>query len=810
MVNRPGPMRRGRLINRALGPRALALLLFAAGLPVFAATGTVNLSTPPQQTKRERRPSPAIESLPAPAVSGPLRILLVDDDYSDNNHQPGDPRESPSDTVFRRLAADAVGGEAESWSIETVKAYANGPGLDRLRRFSLILWYTGSSYGGGPDNTSVLSLEDEKTVRRYLEEVGGVVVLFSPGYASKVFGHDSTIEDSSWPFLSEVLGIRGGYGLAKRFEPGAVSTPRGVKYQVGKGGGVETQFSFVNPDGSAVVFTAALDARYSLGQNSAVATAFSYGRGRIIYVGFTFENLEGADLAPAFQQILAATGAPVGRVPSNSPPPLAAALPSPPDRVRIAPPPKPALAPKTPDVAGVKDAPREFTVTGTGRDSFNFSASSPGPIHVEVQSRGVAVTLTVFHPDGRKVDRTGTGTFSFDDTVTETDLAKGHLWGIGIRVTTPTPVTTVLASGLVTVTHPPSNPTAVLAQMNTLPARTEVLKAAATVQPVPLTTDNRGVLKAALTGGMVAPPTSPLATATFTINAPVVMVQAAPPPPKQPIPQVYYGINLPRDGERSFARDAARGVLNASGQSGSTGAKIVALGKDLFPPGIFAFSVYQRPQDYPAELRFVQPDGQEVIVPLTPEELSHDDRSIGNFTEDPNWQNTAGQYYYRFYTGYIPRIPTKEDIPLKMYLKTTDDRYSERVNFTYKVVMRDERMFLPIANGQLYDSTLASNYPNATLHNGAVKRDTFLLGFTGYDTFYNTYELRNGWKVVGAEVKIHYNTFGGAEIAEFRSGTSSPFVKVRWSLDPTFLLPNDISYSIIVHVRGPTDFEPFW
>src|SRR5690349_21195298 len=135
MVTRSGPMRRVRIVYRAVGSQVLALLFFAAGFPVFAATDAAKLSTPPQQTKRERRPSPSLDSLPAPAASGPLRILLVDDDYSDNNHRPGDARESHSDTVFRRLTADAVGGDAESWSIETVKAYANGPGLDRLRRF---------------------------------------------------------------------------------------------------------------------------------------------------------------------------------------------------------------------------------------------------------------------------------------------------------------------------------------------------------------------------------------------------------------------------------------------------------------------------------------------------------------------------------------------------------------------------------------------------------------------------------------------------------------------------------------------------
>lgn len=286
----------------------LPLLLLVTGLPVFAAPEVIRPGTLTEQANPERRPSPSLGSLPPPAATGPLRILLVDDDLSDNNHTPGDTRLSPSDTIFRQLVADAVGGDANAWSIETVKPYSNGPDVDRLRRFPLIVWYTGASYGGNPDNSAVLSIEDEKTVRRYLEEAGGVVVLVSPGYVSKVLAAGSTWEESTWPFLSGVLGIRGGQGLAQRFVPGTVNASDGAQFKVGKGGAVESQFSLVNPDGAAVVFTTLLTAAKKTGQPAPVATAFAYGRGRIIYVGFTFENLDKQDLAPAFRHLLSATG----------------------------------------------------------------------------------------------------------------------------------------------------------------------------------------------------------------------------------------------------------------------------------------------------------------------------------------------------------------------------------------------------------------------------------------------------------------------------------------------------------------------
>ncbi len=277
------------------------LVLVVTGLPLSSALAA---------DKPTRRTSPVRASAAEPAAAAGLRILLVDDDLSDNNHYPGDSRLSPSDRIFRQLVADAVGRDANAWSVEAVKPYGNGPGLERMRPFSLIVWYTGASYGGNPDNTAVLSIEDEKTVRRYLEETGGAVILVSPGYLGKVLSPNGTGDTAVWPFLSEVLGVRGGVGLAQRFEPGVVKASDGAAFKVGKGSAaIESQFSTITPEGAAVVFTTLLNAAKKGEGPAAVATVNPYGRGRIVYVGFTLENLADADLAPAFQTLIAASSA---------------------------------------------------------------------------------------------------------------------------------------------------------------------------------------------------------------------------------------------------------------------------------------------------------------------------------------------------------------------------------------------------------------------------------------------------------------------------------------------------------------------
>jgi hypothetical protein len=775
-----------RWVGRAAAWCVASVCALAFARIGLGATGTISYSGGPTEKADTRKPPAALASLPAPAAAGPLRILLVDDDWSENNAG-GTQRLSASDEIFRDLVAAAVGGDTAAWSVEIAETYKNGPAFERLREFNVVLWYTGASYGGGADNIAVLSIEDEKTVRRYLEETGGSFILVSPGYVNNL-SYGSTWTGSPHPFLKQVMGIDGFYGLVQRFAAGQVQVHDGSSYTVEQKPITDTQFSAVNSDGAAIVFTASLDPLKTAKAPVPVAVAHPFAKGRFTYVGFTFENIPKPDLTQAFARLLEASGVAAPNAASVKPvatvrtPPEIATLPSP----------APATSktkettPKPAPGEAVTEAPKAFAVTGSGRDSFNFYASQLGPIRVQVQSRGAPVVITVFHPDGRKVDQTGSGEFTFEDTVSAADIARGHVWGIGVRAASATTASSTVASGSIIVTHPASDRAAVQAQLDTLPSRTQVV--------VQLTEQNRGTIKPTLIGATVLPttttPPSPMANATVTIMSPVVMGQTVPLPPREPIPVVRYSI-----------------------MEGGPGAPMVVFGKDLFPPGTGAGRVRQNTAAYPAEVHFITPDGQEITVAAAAVEDFYNGR-VGNDTEtDPQvtWDGRPfSTRYQRNYTISVPHVVAQQNTTLVMYFKSTDGRVSPRVNFTYKPPMRDEYMWLPIGpDGKLYDSTISSIYPNITLTD-KIKRDSYLLGFTGYDTFYNSYQLRNGWKVMGVEVKLGYGLGSGAEIVEHRIGTPSPYVKVRWYLEPTFLMSSDLAYTIKIHVRGPTEFEPFW
>jgi hypothetical protein len=240
-----------------------------------------------------------------PTAAGGRRILLVDDDVADNPLESGDKRLSPSDVVDRRLVAEAVGGDAAASDVEVVRSNASGPSLERPPSSSTIIRYAGASYGGSPDSTAAPSVEDEKSVRRYLEAIGGAAVPISPAYLGRVLDAGSADGRADGPFLTRVIDVLGGVGLAKRFEAGMVKTGGGAQFEVGKGSGAaETEGSSITPEGASALLTKSLAP--TEGPDAVISRSNAYGRGSFIYAGSAAENLAEPSLRPAIQTLFAA------------------------------------------------------------------------------------------------------------------------------------------------------------------------------------------------------------------------------------------------------------------------------------------------------------------------------------------------------------------------------------------------------------------------------------------------------------------------------------------------------------------------
>jgi hypothetical protein len=346
--------------------------------------------------------------------------------------------------------------------------------------------------------------------------------------------------------------------------------------------------------------------------------------------------------------------------------------------------------------------------------------------------------------------------------------------------------------------------------LDTLPSRTKVLKTA---------TINSTTLKPSSFGTTITPGPLPTANATLAIKPAATKVKGTTPPPP------LAGLAGPEP------------LLRLDKLSGGAGTPLKASGKDLFPPGTLAQLVMDKwggADYYRAELHFVY-GSQVIVAPMTAVEISYGYDPHPNETEtDPNvlYIPISGSQYFRtvatrdiyerWYTGVVPTIPVTEDTVVTVYLKTKDGRPSNRMNFTYHPNqpqppqpaqpppgMMEDFLFVWRKDDQLEDATMSSNYPNIattemTMGYGRASRDTFLLGFSGDDTFHNTLVLKNGWTVKECHLFIHSSVGSGAEVTDCRPGTTSPFVKVHWYLDPTFVVPNDLTYSVRLTLTGPS------
>lgn len=464
----------------------------------------------------------------------------------------------------------------------------------------------------------------------------------------------------------------------------------------------------------------------------------------------------------------------------------------------------------------VSDAPHRFAVSGSFQSPFNFSASQPGPIRVQVQAQGAPVTVTLYHPDGRKIDHQGSGSFSFADEVTAADLAQGHLWGVSVRATVRTATVAPIATGTITVTHPPGDPVAVRKQLETYASRTTVLRQAPAVLIDPATPETlRQIVSApvreAAAGALVlravegTPMIRPAATAalpTTTVAAPIAVGL---------LPGVI--------ATTQFA--GPEPILRFDTTRGSVGATVKVWGKDLFPPKTPAGNVMKAPESFGAELHVAWGDRKWVVPMKAWENFRGYDNIAPNETEDDEtrfqqyingrwYTGTLSMVYERGYTLVLPDIPSLDDVILSVTMKTSDGRSSKPYQFTYVPVRTTATLGLPFVNGRLLDSKLSDVYPNADISRKSIRRDSLFLGFEGEDTFYHTAKLKNGWKVTGIDLVIYGQHFGGAEITASGVGTESLFAKVRWYIItafPSFEL-DFVDYTLVYRLAGPVG-QPF-
>jgi hypothetical protein len=254
------------------------------------------------------------------AAGGFLSTLLVDNDYSDNNDPTNtSPVASTSDTAFATL----FNGEGLVHSVFAVPSNTSvGPNYAQLTGVSTIIWYTGDAYGSEPTITNA----QQTTLKNWLDLGGKTLIFFSQNLIYDLgLGWTDT---GTGTFASTYLGLAGGVADVTMADGTSladinytatgnttVTAFNGLAFDIDGDtpSGFNTTADAVNPaTGTDVLLTVAADpAATGTDSPTAVASGYTKGTSKIVYVGIPIESIHGAPTstsAQLFHAVLKYTG----------------------------------------------------------------------------------------------------------------------------------------------------------------------------------------------------------------------------------------------------------------------------------------------------------------------------------------------------------------------------------------------------------------------------------------------------------------------------------------------------------------------
>ncbi len=503
---------------------------------------------------------------------------------------------------------------------------------------------------------------------------------------------------------------------------------------------------------------------------------------------------------------------------------------------------RPAAAPS----AGWSSEPKwplQFQLIAGERSSAAFAVTQPGPVRITVQASGAPLIVTLRRPGGRIVERSGTGTLLIEDNAEPADVAAGMFWSVGWRAAKETSRVAVapvragaavraVAGGTVTVEHPPVDAARADAAYKALQPQADTLAQRAQQQgPAPdlgmvarqaqaryelETAQLHATQLAALSPRLPAEVTSQMnqqinlqlqgqSLAQAQANAPLRLITA--------VPLAVTGKTLVQrppllGGGTSTSQSAATGVTPVGSTSG---AATVAVG----PPQLAALSIAEGDAgapitltgtdmgDAPGAVHFIVGNGRDVI---------------------------ASSVTYWSGTQIVAAVPYADGVPVYdgyVYVQRPDGAKSTLRPFRYIPPYEFTSIGLPMGDagylgvpfyfkqGSMFDSQTPPGGADVRYSAGSLgyitTRSAMFWGSDGYDEFYITSRLKNGWLVHEATLG---NGFGpwqagptidppgkaGAYITDVRPGTDQPYVKIRWWVDGG---NNTLEYRLRVTVKRP-------
>jgi hypothetical protein len=286
--------------NPAAGGNSELMLTVGADVPV----GTYALTVRAASGGKSKTAALSLEVVRA-------RVLLVDDDRSDNNWDRGQDL-SGSDIAYR-AALDAL---EIRYDVAVVQSDADGPGFEQLADYETVIWYTGGEYYTG---TRTVSSTDQLTLQAFLDQGDRKLLLSSPGMLADSWGYLQTF---SGEFHTDYLGFAEAYfaynngtvNLQLAGVPGQVTSALNLSV-AGDRNSVRGHSALLLPGpGTVTLFTRQFDPEDGGGQRAMAAATgrklavAGAGDSTVVYLGFPLESVVSTgtnSMRVALEQLLA-------------------------------------------------------------------------------------------------------------------------------------------------------------------------------------------------------------------------------------------------------------------------------------------------------------------------------------------------------------------------------------------------------------------------------------------------------------------------------------------------------------------------
>jgi hypothetical protein len=196
-------------------------------------------------------------------------VLVVDDDNGPGN--------GGTKTDVESYYYDALDANLISYDILTIESGKDGPGLDMLSKYKMVIWFTGGDFSSTNSPGAALTRADEDNLMKFLDGGGGLLLVSQDYYFTRGFTK----------LMKEYLGIQ------------SVSSDMGFDSASGAKGSLAEGMIFYKAEAEVIAdFADALtlsdsSQRVFLSQTGeAIGLQRTSGTYRIVYLAFPFENLD--------------------------------------------------------------------------------------------------------------------------------------------------------------------------------------------------------------------------------------------------------------------------------------------------------------------------------------------------------------------------------------------------------------------------------------------------------------------------------------------------------------------------------------